>query len=217
MGEQEWLDRVEQLSSTWKDRCALVFPTTDKYKLSRIIFEAVWRFNEWDLKILRECLEDNRNWMLFEAHQRLKTEGILRGFWVEECASDEELKNLVAVESFRPQNLKIRMATNFPKPQKIIADLRCKDVPYINKNSEKFLQLYQGGNDLAHMSAVLISSPLVDRGVYIEIKECLYQIGIGALMISRISWDESHVSIIENELGEALRQLDPLIQRDFST
>ena len=92
MGEQEWLDRVEQLSSTWKDRCALVFPTTDKYKLRRIIFEAVWRFNEWDLKILRECLEDNRNWMLFEAHQRLKTEGILQGFWVEECASDEELK-----------------------------------------------------------------------------------------------------------------------------
>ena len=61
MGEQEWLDRVEQLSSTWKDRCSLVFPTTDKYKLSRVIFEAVWRFNEWDLKILRECLEDNRN------------------------------------------------------------------------------------------------------------------------------------------------------------
>ena len=88
MKEQEWLDKVEQLSSAWKDRCDLVIPTTAKYQLSRMIFEAVWRFNEWDLKILREILEDNRDWMVFEAHQRLKIEGILSGFWIEECATD---------------------------------------------------------------------------------------------------------------------------------
>ena len=63
MKEQEWLDKVEQLSSVWKDRCDLVIPTTAKYQHSRMIFEAVWRFNEWDLKILREILEDNRDWI----------------------------------------------------------------------------------------------------------------------------------------------------------
>ena len=118
MGEQEWLDRVEQLSSTWKDRCALVFPPTDKYKLSRIIFEAVWRFNEWDLKILRECLEDNRNWMLFEAHQRLKTEGILRGFWVEECASDEELKKFGCGRVFQSSKFENKNGDQLPEASK---------------------------------------------------------------------------------------------------
>ena len=79
MSELEWLDRVEQLSATRKDRCNLVSPTTNRLGLSRMIFESVWQFNEWDLKILRECLKDRRYWMLFEAHYRLKIEGFHRG------------------------------------------------------------------------------------------------------------------------------------------
>ena len=214
MKEQEWLDKVEQLSSAWKDRCDLVIPTTAKYQLSRMIFEAVWRFNEWDLKILREILEDNRDWMVFEAHQRLKIEGILRGFWIEECAADDQLENLFCVDKGSTDIHKLKLVTrgNFPKVHKVISDLRRKEVPYVNKKREGFIQLYEEANGAAHMSVRLILSSYVEREVWSELRSCIFQMGVCALRISRISWDESHVNIIENEFKEALRQLDSQIQ-----
>lgn len=41
--------------------------------------------------------------------------------------------------------------------------------------------------------------------------------GICALRISRISWDENHASVIESEFKETLRQLDLQIQEDLAT
>ena len=213
MSELKWLDKVEQLSTTWKDRCNLIPPTTNKYMFSRIIFEAVWRLNEWDLKILRECLKDNRDWTLFEAHQRLKLEGMLRAYWVEECATDDRLKKIIVVDkdsSLESQKLVTR--EKFPSVHKIISELKRKNVPYINQHSKTFISLYEGANDSAHMSLRLILTPLVERKVWPEIKECLFQVGICALRISRISSDKHHASIIENELMEVLRQFDSQFQ-----
>lgn len=213
MSKLEWLDKVEQLSATWKDQCNLVSPTNTRNELSRKIFEAVWRFNEWDLKILRECLEDHLDWMLFDAHQRLKLEGILRGYWIEECAADDRLKNLFIVDK-KPSlgSLKFKTRENFPNVPKMISDLKCKNVPYIAQRSKYFVSLYDGANDTAHMSLQLILSPLVvERKMWPEIRECLYQVGVCAIRISRISWDKSHVRNIENEFIETLKQLDSKI------
>ena len=214
MSELEWLDRVEQLSSTWKNRCNLVSLTTDRYRFSRMIFEAVWLLNEWDLKILRECLEDNRNWMLIDAHQRLKIEGILRGLWVEECATDERLKNIIiADKDSSSESLKLVTREQFPKVRKILSDLERKDVPILPNFSNTFNSLYDGAHDTAHMSLRLILSSRVERKVWPEIKHCLIHVGTCAIRISRISRDNSHASIIGNEFVEAVNQLDSRIKK----
>lgn len=214
MKELEWLDRVEQLSSTWMDRCDLVIPTTAKYQFSRMVFEAVWRFNGWDLKILRAISDGGQDWMIFEAHQRLKIEGILRGFWIEECATDNQLDALFRVNRDSTDIDKLRLVTkgNFPKFHKVISDLRCKDVPYVNKTREEFIQLYEGANGAAHMSVQLILSSYVDRKVWPELRSCLYQMGVCALRISRISGDKSHVRCIMDEFEEAVREFDSQFQ-----
>ena len=182
--------------------------------ISRMVFEAVWRFNEWDLKILREILEDNRDWMVFEAHQRLKIEGILTGYWIEECATDDQLQNLFRVDKGSTDIDKLKLVTRgkFPKFHKVMSDLRRKEVPYVNKRREGFIQLYEEANSTAHMSVRLILSSYVEREVWSELRACIFQMGECALGISRISRDESHVNIIENEFKEALRQLDSQIQ-----
>ena len=208
MHELQWLDETERLSATWKTRCESVFPTTDRYTLSRRIFEAVWQFNEWDLKILRECLEDSRHWMLFESHQRLKIEGIIKGFWVEECTTDDEVEKLLAVNHDASlKGMKLVTQKNFPKVRTILSR---KDLPpHLAKHSEAYKSLCEGANDTAHMSLQLVwMAEVNDRKVWPGIRECLYQIGMCAMRVSRISWDKSHVSVIENECKEALTRLD---------
>ena len=214
MKEQQWLDKVEQLSSTWWGRCELVVPTTPKYQISRMIFDAVWQFNKWDLKILREIPQDSRDRIVFEAHQRLKIEGILRGFWIEECATDDQLENLFRIDKSSTNIDKLKLVTrgDFPKIHKVISDLKRKEVPYVNKRREGFIQLYEEANGAAHMSVRLILSSYMEREVWSELKSCVFQIGICALRISRISSDESYVSTIETELKEALTKLESQIQ-----
>ena len=212
MPERVWLDRIEHLSSTWKDRCDLVSPLTDRYKVSRMIYEAVWTFIEWDLKILRVCREDPRSWRVFDAHERLIIEGILRGFWVDECVTDARLEGLFAVDE-RKSIDSGRLVTrgNFPKVHKILFDLRSREVPYVNKRRESFTRLNKMFSATAHMSQHLILSPNVERPVFPEIKACLYDAGICAIRILRVSTDLDHVSIVESEFKEALRQLDSQI------
>lgn len=155
--------------------------------------------------------------MVFEAHQRLKLEGILRGFWLEECVSNDELEDLFDVDTDSSLGtLKLVTHKNFPKIHKVVSDLERKDVKYIAKNAKAFVSLYEGANDTAHMSLRLMWSHFVQREVWSEIRECLYQIGVCALRISRISWDETQANSIENELREALKHLDLQIQGDLS-
>ena len=214
MREQDWLDKAEHLSSTWKNRCDLVHPPTDKYGLSRTIWDGVWIFSEWDFKVLRHCLENNRNWMVFEAHQRLKVEGIIRGFWVEECARDDEIENLLSInyESTDVGNLQLVMLKNFPRVSDMIKQLKRKDVPWIKRNPERLIRLFEISNETSHMSVRLMFTPNVPRNLLQEIRHCVYEVSLCALRISRISCDESHVGAIENECRETLIQLDSQIQ-----
>ena len=215
MREQDWLDRVEHLSSTWKDRCDLVHPTTYKYELSRIIWDGVWTFSEWDFKVLRHCLENNRNWMVFEAHQRLKVEGIIRGFWVEECARDDEIENLLTVDndSTDVSKLRVVMRKSFPSVSTMIRELRRKDVSWIKRNPEGLIRLFEMGNATSHMSVRLMLVPNVERNILQEIRHCVYEVSLCALRISMISWDKSRVEAIENECTETLIQLDSQIRK----
>ena len=41
MSELEWLDRIEQLSATWKDRCDRVSPTTNRYECQMSILNDI--------------------------------------------------------------------------------------------------------------------------------------------------------------------------------
>ena len=90
--------------------------------------------------------------------------------------------------------------------------LRRKEVSYVNKGREGFIRLYEEANGAAHMSVRLILSSYVEREMWSELRSCIFEMGVCALRISRISWDESHVNIIETEFKEALRQLDSQIQ-----
>ena len=215
MDEQEWLDRIKNLSSAWRDRCDLITPYLGRYQLSRLFFDQVWFLVEWDLGTLQICLEDARAWGVFEMHRRSKIEGILRGFWLEECASDQAIENLITIHSFDPQYLKINFSSSFPKPSRMIANLKRKDVPYINKRANEFLKLYQSANDFAHMSVVsILGSRAVDRkGIHTEIKGSLFEIGVCALRISRVFEDKSHSRQIKTELEEELIELESQIQK----
>ena len=216
MDEREWLDRVKNLSSAWRSRCDLVTPVLGKYQLSRLFFEQVWFLIEWDLETLRICTEDTRAWGVFEMHQRPKIEGILRGFWLEECASDQTIEDLVTVHYFNPKDLKIKFNRNLPKIPKILSELSRKDVPFINERAEEFLRIYQSANDFTHMSVVsILSSRVARQDIYSEIRESLYQIGICALRISRISENRDNSRSIENALKETLIKLDSQIQGDL--
>ena len=214
MREQDWLDKVEHLSSKWKDRCDLIHPTTDKYRLSRTIWDGVWIFSEWDFRILRYCLENNRNWMVFEAHQRLKVEGIIRGFWVEECARDDEIESLLTVDndSTDVSKLRIVMRKSFPSISRMVKQLKCKDISWVRRNPEGLIRLFETGNETSHMSVRLMLMPHVERDILQEIRHCVYQVSVCALRISRISWNNSHVGAIESECKETLMQLDSQIQ-----
>ena len=214
MKEQEWLDKVEQLSSEWKDRCELVVPTTAKYQLSRMVFESVWRIIDWDLKILREILKDNGNWIIFEALQRLKFEGTLRGFWIEECATDDQIEGIVSIDESSTDLNKLKLVTrgHFPRVDKLLSDLKSKEVPFINKRNSMHKILYENAHDSAHMSVWLMHSSHVEREIWSDLRSCFFEMGICALRISRISSDKSHVNAIQKECEEVLRELDSQIQ-----
>ena len=217
MREQDWLDKVEHLSSKWKNRCDSIHPTSDKYRLSRTIWDGIWIFSEWDFRILRYCMESNRNWMVFEAHQRLKVEGIIRGFWVEECARDGEIESLLTVDSDSTDVSKLRMVMRkgFPSISKMVKELKHKDVSWIKRNPEGLIRLFEMGNETSHMSVRLMLVPHVERNILQEIRHCVYEVSLCALRISMISWDKSHVEAIENECMETLTQLEHWFRKVF--
>ena len=196
MSEREWLDKADLLLASWQARCDLVRPTIHRYQLSRSIWEAVWILWEWDLQILRQCEVDHKNWLVFEAHHRLKVEGIIRGYWIEECAEDEQIIKLLNIDltSSDVHQLRIKMQGHFPRLPAMLKQLERYDVPWIKGKSARFHQLYESGNETAHMSVLLAQGHRIQRAIRPSIRHCVAEVGLCAMRIARISLDAGPAS-----------------------